>query len=174
MSRLPDPTSNLHGQDLALFHDLAAKRGSVGDMYRTLLNHPTLTKHIADLGTYLRFESTLPGDLREFIILYSANKMNVEYEWEKHLEPAQRAGLKNEIIDAIKMNALFPEPYSKIALTINHVANLQDIPQSLQDELVKMISVKGLIELVVLVGFYRMIAGVITSFDVRLSFEKNQ
>jgi 4-carboxymuconolactone decarboxylase len=42
------------------------------------------------------------------------------------------------------------------------------IPPDLQETLIGLVGVKGVIELVVLVGFYRMIAGVIFAFDVPL------
>jgi len=166
MSRLPDPTLSLQGQDLALYQSLCAKRGKIDGMYRTLLNNPTLTKYVSDLGTYLRFESTLPGNMREFIILYVAHHLQVNYEWEKHIQPAHQAGLKDEIVTAIKNNAALPEPYHTLAVAIQHVVTLENIPMLLQNELIKILSVKGVLELVILVGFYRMIAGVITAFDV--------
>ncbi len=168
MSKLPDPVPQLQGQDLALYEALKAKRGHIDGMYRTLLNHPELTKHVSDLGTYLRFGSTLEGHIREFIILTSAHRLNADYEWVKHLQPAAQAGLPEEIISAIKNNQSLPDPYLTLASAIEYPLNLQNIPVALQTQLIKMLSVKGLLEFVILVGFYRMIAGVITSFDVPL------
>ncbi|MBI5272618.1 MAG: carboxymuconolactone decarboxylase family protein [Chlamydiia bacterium] len=166
MSRLPDPTSSLQGDDLALYEKLCRQRGAINGMYRTLLNHPQLTKHISDLGTYLRFESTLEAPLREFIILFSAHRLNVRYEWISHLQPACKAQLKQEIITKIQSNAPLPEPYHTLALGVDYALKLKNIAPTLQDQLIKHISIKGLLELVTLAGFYRMIAGIITSFDV--------
>ncbi|MFA6915008.1 MAG: hypothetical protein WC222_01300 [Parachlamydiales bacterium] len=168
MSRLPDPVSQLQGDDLALFNELLAKRGSLDGMYRTLLNHPELTKHVSDLGTYLRFNSTLEGKYREFIILFSAHHLKIGYEWIKHLEPAVQAGLDTAIIDAIKNDKELPEPYLTLSLAVLHTAKLENIPEAIQNKIITLVGVKGLLELVVLVGFYRMIAGIITSFDVPL------
>lgn len=168
MSRLPDPTPHLEGKDLLLYQELCAKRGQIDGMYRTLLNHPELTKHVSDLGTYLRFESTLEGKFREFIILSLAHELKVDYEWMKHLQPAIQAGLSQEIIASLKSNSPLPEPYHTLSLGIKYPLNLENIPDQLQDKIVQIISIKGLLELVILVGFYRMIAGVITAFDVPL------
>ena len=41
-------------------------------------------------------------------------------------------------------------------------------PRDLQERLIGLVGMEGVIELVVLVGFYRMIAGVIFAFDVPL------
>lgn len=168
MSKLQDPTSKLKGPDLALYQELSAKRGRIDGMYRSLLNHPELTRHVSDLGTYLRFGSTLPGNIREFIILYAAHKMQVMYEWEKHQQPAHEAGLKAEIIDALQKNLPLPQPYQMLSEAVEYAMNLKNIPEELQNQIIQEISVKGLIELVILSGFYRMIAGVITAFDVPL------
>ncbi|MDP1835393.1 MAG: hypothetical protein Q8K75_05630 [Chlamydiales bacterium] len=168
MSQLPDPTANLKGSDLKLYHDLCAKRGRIDGMYRTLLNHPQLTEHVSNLGTYLRFDSTLPGNLREFTILYTANKLKVEYEWIKHLEPARKAGLDDNLIGAIQDHMTLPEPFATIARAADNILNLENIPQQLQNSIIEIVQTKGLLELVVLIGFYRMIAGVIRACDVQL------
>ena len=61
MARLPDPTSSLSPQARELYNRLTARRGRIDGMYRGLLNHPELTQHVSDLGSYLRFASgTLP------------------------------------------------------------------------------------------------------------------
>ena len=44
----------------------------------------------------------------------------------------------------------------------------RSIPQAVQDELAAALGVQGVVELVVLCGFYEMIAGVIFAFDVPL------
>ncbi len=48
------------------------------------------------------------------------------------------------------------------------VLGQQSIPQDTQDALAKQVGLKGVIELVVLCGFYQMIAAVIFAFDVPL------
>ena len=168
MSRLPDPVPHLEGKALSLYQTLAAKRGRIDGMYRTLLHYPELTEKVSDLGTYLRFESVLPSHIREFIILYTARQLQAGYEWEKHQGPAHQAGLSQKIIDAIENGESLPEPYQSLAQAVAHVLNLENIPQDLQDRIIQLIGVKGIIELVILTGFYRMIGGVIQSFDVPL------
>jgi 4-carboxymuconolactone decarboxylase len=167
MSRLPDPSNHLSAASLKLFQKLSQERGSLGDMYRTLLNHPNLTKYVSDLGSYLRFESTLDPLVREFIILYTSHQLGISYEWDKHLQPAHKAGMKEELIEQIKKSAPLASPYDIVAQTVQHALKLESIPSSLQNEILKMVSIQGLLELVILVGFYRMIAGVITCFDIK-------
>jgi 4-carboxymuconolactone decarboxylase len=167
MSKLEDPILQANG--LNLLHRLEAKRGEIDGMYMTLLHHPVLTEHVSNLGTYLRFGSTLPGAVREFTILYCARTINAPYEWVKHVPPALEAGLSQDMIQNILIQKNdFITPYHLIPSVVDCVLALQSIPTLLQDQLIRAFTIKGLLELVILIGFYRMIAGVIAAFDVPL------
>lgn len=169
MSRLPNPIDRLEGKGKELYEYMRSLRGRIDGMYGTLLNHPDLTEKVSDLGGYLRFNATLSGEFREFVILYCANNLHAEYEWIKHLKPAKEAGLSDALIDKIEQGVEpFNKPYSLLVEAANCALNLQNIPETLQKDLIDVIGIKGLVEIVVLVGYYRMIAGVINCFDVPL------
>jgi 4-carboxymuconolactone decarboxylase len=51
---------------------------------------------------------------------------------------------------------------------VQHVLAYESIPQKLQDEVQGELGVTGLMELVVLAGQYRLIAGVLFAFDTPL------
>lgn len=172
MARLPDPTKGLKPKDHQLYKDLVARRGRIDGMYRSLLNHPDLTRHVSDLGTFLRFGAgTIPPAVRELIILWLARRVGAVYEWVKHEAPARAAGLPDSVINDLRAGQ---EPSDldetqEAALQVAKCAlELRSIPEDLQDMLIGRVGIKGVIELVVLVGFYRMIAGVIFAFDVPL------
>ena len=172
MARLPDPTLNPSPRVKELFDKLAAKRGRIDGMYRGLLNHPDLLEHISSLGTFFRFgPSRLPEDLRELAVLRTAAKLRAGYEWIKHQAPARAAGLGEDSIEDIKNmtapNGLTPEQglaLEAVDCVLEHAA----IPPRIQDELEALIGLEAVIELVVLCGFYEMIAGVISAFEVPL------
>ena len=172
MARLPDPTSSLSPQGQALYQQLVAKRGRIDGMYRSLLNHPELTRQVSDLGTFLRFGSgALPDALRELLILWVARHMNAAYEWVKHKPVARGAGLPAAVIEAIRTHREPPglDDLQKAALLAARcVLTRRSIPQAVQDNLAAALGIEGVVELVVLCGFYEMIAGVIFAFDVPL------
>jgi 4-carboxymuconolactone decarboxylase len=172
MARLPDPVSTLSPQDRHIYDGLVAKRGRIDGMYRRLLNHPALTQHVSDLGSYLRFGAgTLPDSLREMTILWLARSLGAAYEWVKHEPVARKAGVPAAVIEAIRTNSEPPklDATQKGALTVARcVLSRSSIPQDVQDELTAALGIEGVIELVVLCGFYQMIAGVIFAFDVPL------
>ncbi|MGO9622798.1 MAG: carboxymuconolactone decarboxylase family protein [Desulfobaccales bacterium] len=172
MARLPDPTASLSPQGRALYAQLAAKRGRIDGMYRSLLNHPELTQHVSDLGTFLRFGSgALPDALRELLILWVARELGAAYEWVKHEPVARKFGVSAAVIEAIRTRhePQGLEDLQQATLTAARcVLSRRSIPQIVQDELTAALGLPGVVELVVLCGFYEMIAAVIFAFDVPL------
>ena len=172
MARLPDPTGSLSPAAQALYNELVGQRGRIDGMYRSLLNHPELTRRVSDLGTFLRFGAgALPDAVRELVILWLARQVGAAYEWVKHEPPAKAAGLSAAAIDAMRAGQEPPglDETQQAALKVARcVLELRSIPLDLQETLTGLVEIEGVIELVVLVGFYRMIAGVIFAFDVPL------
>ena len=169
---IPDPLSGeLSPETSALYQELVSRRGRIDGMYRFLLNHPDLLQRISDLGTYFRFQSTvLPSRVREFAILVTARELRAGYEWVKHVSLALEAGLKQETIEQLRhgsspsLGQEFMDVRDACLLALAPTS----IPSALQRRLEEAYTIQGVIELVGLVGFYRMIAGVIACFDVPL------
>jgi 4-carboxymuconolactone decarboxylase len=172
MARLPDPTGALSPAAQGLYEHLVGRRGRIDGMYRSLLNHPELTRQVSDLGEFLRFSGgVLPPAIRELTILWLARRLGAAYEWVKHLGPAREAGVSEAIIEAVRLGQEVSDldPLQVACLAAARcVLERRSIPQEIQDGLAARIGLPGVIELVVLVGFYQMIAGVIFAFDVPL------
>ena len=64
--------------------------------------------------------------------------------------------------------AALPPRYAHPARVVQHVLAYESIPPALQDEVELELGITGLMELVVLAGQYRMIAGVLFAFDTPL------
>jgi 4-carboxymuconolactone decarboxylase len=172
MARLPDPTGSLAPAAQALYDQMMGQRGRIGGMYRSLLNHPELTRRVSDLGAFLRFGAgVLPAAVRELVILWLARQLGVAYEWVQHVPPAKAAGLSAAAIEALRLGQEPPgldETQQGALVVARCVLESRSIPPNLQAELIGLVGIEGVIELVVLVGFYRMIAGIIFAFDVPL------
>jgi 4-carboxymuconolactone decarboxylase len=61
-----------------------------------------------------------------------------------------------------------PERYARPVRVVQHVLAFESIPRALQDQVQKELGMTGLMELVVLPGHYRLIAGVLCAFDTPL------
>jgi 4-carboxymuconolactone decarboxylase len=171
MARLPDPIDALSPEARQVYEKISARRGAIRGPYAPLMHHPALALHVGDLGEYLRFNSTLPGDVRELAILITARAVSQPFEWVMHVPIARRAGLPDDVIERVRMRGDLTQlasPYAVAARAVQHVLASESLPQWIADSVREEFGVAGLLELVVLPGFYRMIAGVLFSFDVPL------
>jgi 4-carboxymuconolactone decarboxylase len=171
MARLPDILGSLDPAGQKVYEKIAAKRGKIGGPYAPLMHHPALAAEVADLGEYLRFDATLPGDIRELAILITARHVAQPYEWVAHAPIAKKEGLADEIIEHIRAKddlSALPARYVRAARVVKHVLARESVPAALQDQVRQELGVSGLVELVVLAGYYQTIAAVLFAFDVPL------
>jgi 4-carboxymuconolactone decarboxylase len=88
--------------DPALIERIKGRRGgTVPNVYRMLLNSPSLTEGWVELANRVRFASSLDGTTRELIVLLVARLTNCAYEWNHHLDIALRAGASPADIDVV-------------------------------------------------------------------------
>jgi 4-carboxymuconolactone decarboxylase len=169
MASLPDPLDTLTPEAKRVYDKITAKRGQMrGGPFASLMHHPALAEKVGDLGEYLRFNSTLPGDIREMAILITARSVNQAYEWVAHARIARTEKLPDDVIERIRtrgdLSALAPR-YARPARVVQHVLAYESIPHDLQEQVKTELGMPGLIELVTLAGQYRLIAGVLFAFD---------
>jgi 4-carboxymuconolactone decarboxylase len=174
MAALPDSTGKLTGKAKEIYDEILARRSAQGakvrGLYIPLMNHPELTQLIERLGYYLKFEGKLPRDAYQFIVLSIARRIEVPFEWVDHVEPARAAGLSDTLIDAILKSdrGSIPHPYSVILETIDVALEFTSIPGNLQNQMIELYGVQGLLEVVTLCGFYQMVGEITQAFDVPL------
>jgi 4-carboxymuconolactone decarboxylase len=171
MAKLPDPLDALTPEARRVYDKITAKRGAVRGPFASLMHHPALAEKVGDLGEALRFEGTLPGDIRELAVLVTARAVDQPYEWVAHATIARAEGLPDDVIERVRARAdlgALPPRYAPAARVVQHVLAYESIPADLQDAVQRDVGVAGLLELVVLAGHYRLIAGVLFAFDTPL------
>jgi 4-carboxymuconolactone decarboxylase len=171
MAKLADPIDSLPPEAKRVYEKIAAKRGAVRGPFASLMHHPELAEHVGQLGEYLRFGGTLPGDIRELAVLVTARAIEQPYEWVAHAKIARREGLADDVIERVRTRgdlASLPPRLARPARVVQHILALESIPRALQDEVERELGLTGLMELVVLAGHYRLIAGVLFAFDTPL------
>jgi alkylhydroperoxidase family enzyme len=172
MARLPDPLDTLDEHGREIYDRLAGPRGGLSGVYLALMHHPDLADRVGQLGGYLRFGSTLPGDIRELAIMATARSLGTPFMWEKHLIPARREHLPDEVVECVRagdiVTADISTPYKAVWQVARHVAAQEVLPADLQALIVAELGERGLVELVGTCGFYRFIATIAVSFDVAL------
>jgi 4-carboxymuconolactone decarboxylase len=169
MAKLPDPLGTLTPEAKAIYDKIRAKRGPMsGGPYAALMHHPALAEKVGDLGEYLRFGSTLPGDIRELAILVTARSVNQAYEWVAHAKIGMKEGLPDEVIERVRTRgdlSTLPARYAAPVRLVQHVLAYESIPQALLGQVQRELGIGGVMELVTLAGQYRLIAGVLFAFD---------
>ena len=171
MAKLPDPSA-LSPEAKAILDKISAKRGPMrGGPYASLMHHPALAEKVGDLGEYLRFNSALPGDIRELAILVTARSVNQAYEWVAHARIGLKEGLPEDVVEKVRTRgdlSTLPPRYAAPVRLVQHVLAFESIPQPLLDKVKGDLGMNGVMELVVLAGQYRLIAGVLFAFDTPL------
>lgn len=173
MAALPDPTATLAGAGRAIYEDIRARRAARGvdhlGPYIPLLNHPELARRIEQLGWFYKYESKLPREVYQFVVLVLAKRSGVAFVWADHVAAARAAGLPQALIDAIAADATdFPAPFDLVAALTRCAFAFRSIPQDIQDRAIAAFGTDGLIEIVTLCGFYTLMAMVNGCFDVPL------
>jgi alkylhydroperoxidase family enzyme len=175
MARLPDPRDTLDEHGREIYDRLAGPRGGLSGVYQALMHHPDLADHVGQLGGYLRFGSTLPGDIRELAIMATARSLGTPFMWEKHVIPARKEHLPDEVVECVRsgdiVTADISTLYKAVWETARHVAAQEVLPADLQALIVAELGERGLVELIGTCGFYRFIATIAVSFDVALPDE---
>lgn len=168
MSKLPD--LELNEDNRRVYEKIFGPRGGVYGMYQSLLHHPELADKVSDLGTYFRYNSLLPDDIREVGILAIARAIGAPFVWDKHLKPALEAGVTEDEIDILLSNDLasyqMQEKYNWAWHIARRIALQEEIPQKLQVQAIATYGLKEYVELVAVCGFYRFIATIVFSFGV--------
>ena len=148
---------------------IVAERGSVLHLYQMLLNSPPIASGWLNYLTAIRQHSTLPGALRELVIMRVAVINGAPYEAEQHAPIALREGVLqaqlddlNEWESSTKFDAL---QRSVLAYTDAMTKNIQVSPEifaavktQLNDRL--------LVELTATVGAYNMVSRFLEALQI--------
>jgi 4-carboxymuconolactone decarboxylase len=81
-------------------------RGTMLNIFKTLLNHPDAMRGFMGWGSYvLSKKNSLSSREREIVVLRTGFLCGSGYEWTQHVPIGQRAGLSDAEIAAIKLGA---------------------------------------------------------------------
>jgi 4-carboxymuconolactone decarboxylase len=97
----PIPTDKLTDAQKKAAAEFEAARGNLGGPWAVILRSPDMINRARALSDYLRFNSSLPPRLSEFVILITAREWTQQYEWNAHHTLAMKGGLSPEIAKAV-------------------------------------------------------------------------
>lgn len=97
----PIPESRMTDAQRAAVAEFSEVRGPLSGPWHAILRSPAMLNPARSLSDYLRFNSSLPPRLSEFVILITAREWTAQYEWYAHHPLALRGGLRPEIAAAL-------------------------------------------------------------------------
>jgi 4-carboxymuconolactone decarboxylase len=117
---------------------------------------------------------TLPGRLRELVILRTADRFGGRYEWAQHIELAILAGVTPAEVAAISeggagIDSVEWTPVERAALVaVDETADQGAVTDATWDALAELLTESELIELLMLIGHYLMLTTVLRSLRIPL------
>lgn len=178
MARLPYVSRDDLPQDKQHVYDrIAETRASaesgqeVPHSFRAMLNSPDAAEAVAGLGEYLRFKSPLDPAVRETAILAVAHELDSRYQWAHHEPIARQVGVRDQVIESIESGRApmgLPAKEGVFAQAAKELAGKGTMTERTFQAVLHLLGPQQTVDLVMLVGYYAMLAGALSALDVEL------
>ena len=170
MNRLPVISRDkLSTENQAIWDRIMAGRSGAGGPYGALFHVPGLAERVGAVENYFRFEGALQATDRELVILATARELGAHYPWNRHEIRGREAGVRTEVIEALRANNVLDALTSHERLLVDMVRGILRRHQ-LSDELfgrgLTELGPEKLVEMVALIGHYCLIGSIANAFGV--------
>lgn len=148
---------------------ILAERGRISLLYQVLLNSAPIASGWERLLTAVRNQSSLPGDLRELIILRVAVLNRAAFEFEAHAPIALREGVSAAKIEALREPVIgdtFDQRERRVLQLTDAMTREVEVPEALMAQLGEAFDARGLVELVATVAAYNMVSRLLVALRV--------
>ena len=132
------------------------------NIFRTLAVNPGLLKRVNVYSGFFIARGTLSPRIRELLILRVACRVDCRYEWQQHMHLAHAAGLTDADVGAVEQGLLHPwaKPEAAALALADDLLETDDVSQrTWEDATTTGWTDAQLVEMIMLVGSYRMVAG---------------
>ena len=149
--------------------EILAERGRISLLYQVLLNSAPIAAGWEKLLTAVRNRSSVPADLRELAILRVAVLNRASFEFDAHVPHAQRAGVSDAKIDAIRQlqpPAVFTDDERLVLELTDAMTRDIEVPEPLMDRLRGRFDARGIVEIVATVAAYNMVSRFLVALNV--------
>ncbi len=148
---------------------MANDDGTLTGPFNALLYAPEVGDAVQQLGGALRFESSLPGHLRELAILMVAQRWRANYEWYAHAPIAAKEELGEAVIEAVKKGEVpgdAPDDVQTVHNFVSELVQTRRVCDETYEQACALIGEQGLVELISVVGYYTLLAGLLNTFEI--------
>jgi 4-carboxymuconolactone decarboxylase len=163
----PIPADKLtEAQKKAIAEFKAARSVDISGPFVPMLRSPEVMNRARAMGDYLRYKSSLPPRLSEFVILLTARRWTQQYEWHAHQPLAIQGGLRAEIVAAIaegRRPAAMAEDEEAVYALWDEVQRTQGATDATYARAVGKVGEQGVIDVLGITGYYTMLAMVMNT-----------
>ncbi len=159
MARIPLITSvdGLDPTQTATFEWLLESRGEMLRPFEVLLHQPDLARAAGELGSTVRFSTSIPDTDRELVILATGLAHKCAYVWDSHLPLAEAAGVRPEAIAALTGDGELTPDEAELVALVTGLRQSSTAEDALFSSLQERYGTAGVIELTMTVGYYTML-----------------
>lgn len=170
MARVQKPSDDgLSEQGLAMRDKLMETRGLVEGPFKVLLHSPGVGGRIVDVGTYVRFLSPLPDDLRCIGTLLVARAFDCEFEWAAWAPKALDAGVPEDLVAAIREGRAPDDLGSDQAAVYEYCRQLTQthrVSPEVYDDVVARLGLPATVDLTAAMGYFAMLSFLLNAFEI--------
>jgi AhpD family alkylhydroperoxidase len=148
---------------------ISRERGRISPLYQILLNAPEIAQGWEALLTAIRNRNSLPPAIREMIILRVAVLNRAQYEFDAHVPHAEKAGVSEEKIEALKQSAIaqsFSVQEQAILRLTDVMTREIQVPDSIFAPIKNEFNDQEILELVTTIAAYNMVSRLLNALHI--------
>ena len=176
MSRVPLVQKEQASPELKEIYDKIEARGAkIHNAHKALAHNPDILRNFLRLGVSLLTKTELPAKLRELAILRIARLTRSDYEWASHYPIALEIGVSQDQVDAISHwsdATNFSDEERAVLQYTDEVAQNSEVTDETFRVLQQYLNEQGIVELTLLVGFYRMVARFVMTLQIEVDTDR--
>ena len=170
MARLPYNTrDSLEDEAREIWDELAGDRDRLTQVTNLLMYDPPMARLSEQLSRAVRFQTALPFNDVELVILVIARETDCLREWAVHLAQARNAGVREEAIEAIKAGRAPDGLEADEALLCTYTQQLlrrHRVAPEVYEAMHSRLGDRGILDLTELVGVFSGLSAVMNAFEV--------
>jgi 4-carboxymuconolactone decarboxylase len=150
------PREELSGDDAAAYDHILRTRklGFMPNLFAVMAHSPSALRAVAGVGEHVRFNSAIDPELGEAVICHVAQTVGNRYEWCHHIHKVPEA-LRGRVGTLAAERE--PAPVGPALRYARQLAEGEEVGDALVAELRDSLGATGLVDLTVMVGYYRLV-----------------
>jgi 4-carboxymuconolactone decarboxylase len=143
------------------FFALTEADGTLTGPFNAMLLSPVVGMALQRLGAALRYQTDLPGQVRELVILVVAAHLGSDFEWHAHEALARHHGVPEDVIAAVGARRppyLADEPQRAAYGLAATLLRGEDVPDECYGAAAAALGTRGVFEMSAIVGYYWLLA----------------